>query len=370
MKLLMISGDRSVLSGKKGAFWYTLEALHRHFERIDVICPKAEGSGNDHPFETVWFHPSPHGLLGQTSWILEKGKELIAAHGHGVMTVHEYPPFYNGIGARRLHAATGVPFVLEVHHIVGHPVASSLSERIGSLLSRRYLPWAVLRSAGIRTVNHEVRSILLRWGVPLPKISVVPSFYLDPHVLRPDPTVRKTYDLAFCARLVENKGLESLLHVVATLPNVSLLVIGEGPMRSNAEQIVLRHEMGDRVRFVGWLPTQEEAMHAIQSAKIFVMNSRSEGGPRVALEAMACGMPVIATPVGVMPDVLESGRNGILVTGHDRHLKEAIEKLLGDEALRTNMGVEAQKILQRFDRETLIQGYADFLTRAASAHSS
>src|SRR3989338_387984 len=100
MRLLMISGDRSILQGKKGAFWYMLEEFRKHWERIDVICPKSaphphllpKGEGIS-PFENVFFHSSPHGLWYQPRWIVKTGKALIREHRHDVMSVHEYPPF-------------------------------------------------------------------------------------------------------------------------------------------------------------------------------------------------------------------------------------------------------------------------------------
>ena len=129
----MISGDRSLSVGKRGAFWYTLEELHRHWDRIDVICPRAQGSAPS-PFPNVFLHPSPHGLLRQSAWITKRGGELIAEHHHDVMTVQEYPPFYNGRGARMLSSTYRIPTVLEVHHIVGAPCAASVFEWVGRML--------------------------------------------------------------------------------------------------------------------------------------------------------------------------------------------------------------------------------------------
>src|SRR3989339_1246744 len=106
MRLLMISGDRSILQGKRGAFWYTLHELRKHFDRIDIICPHVaqitplpvDGNGAKPEGGEVHFHPSPRGLWYQPRWILTCGTSLIAQHHIDVMTVHEYPPFYNGCG--------------------------------------------------------------------------------------------------------------------------------------------------------------------------------------------------------------------------------------------------------------------------------
>ena len=367
MKLLMISGDRSILQGKKGAFWYTLEEFSRHWERVDIITPSAvAGCGlrvasTRNPFPNVFFHPSPRGLWFQSKWIVEKGRELIAEHHHDVMTAHEYPPFYNGIGACRLHRSTGVPYALEVHHIVGSPAAASFTEWIGRIASRWQIPKSAHHAHSVRVVNQEVKDVLTRWGIPAEKIQIVPSFYLDTQKLTSDPSIPKKYDLVFCARLVRNKGLEVVLRAIAGISNVSLLVIGDGPERLRMEALARSLKITDRVTFRGWVASQEDVIREMQTAKIFVMHSTSEGGPRIALEAMALGMPVIATRVGVLPEVMEDGRNGMFTDGTVGGLAGKIQMALADQSLLQRIGGEAKRILERFERGKLVQQYADFL---------
>ena len=367
MNLLMISGDRSALSGKQGAFWYTLEELRTHFDRIDVLCPRAQVAGvpSFDLFENVFIHPAPKGLLLQSSWIIRRGKELIAEHGHAVMTAQEYPPFYNGRGALKLHRATGVPYVLEVHHVVGHPSASSPSEWIGRVLSPRLLSAHAKEASAVRVVNEETKRLLADFGIPKERIAVVPSFYLDASLKDLAP-MSPVYDLAFCGRIVANKGLRYLIEAIRDLP-VTLVVVGDGPERAKCENLVRQYGMEKRVRFCGWLPLQQDVWRAMCSAKIFVMPSLSEGGPRVALEAMACGMPVIATRVGVMPDVIRDEANGIFSDGTPADLRAKIIRLLEDDALRRTIGEHARGILDRFERHRLIGEYASFLRARAVA---
>lgn len=381
MKLLMISGDRSILAGKRGAFWYTLEEFSKHWERIDVICPRAGGSfgqsevsrpnisDNSRPFPNVHFHPSPHSLWRQARWIVRRGKQLITEHHHDIMTVHEYPPFYNGIGARWLTRLTGVPHVLEIHHIVGYPRAASFSEWIGRMLSFGYLPGAIRQSSATRVVNRGAKHLLEHWGAPAAKITVVPSFYLDAEQIAAAPAGKNMYDVVFAGRLVANKGLRNVLRAVESLPDCSLLIVGDGPERAWAEKFVDQKKLQNRVTFTGWLPGQSELYAALKSAKIFVMASTSEGGPRVVLEAMACGVPVIATPVGVVPDVIRDRENGLLTTGEPKDLAENIATLLHDESLRERMGRAGTEVVHRFERKKLIPEYAEFLKNHARISS-
>jgi len=365
MNLLMITGDRSIPEGRKGAFWYTLQGLKRHWERIDIICPKPKTVSDELMREleakNIHFHPNPQGLLTQVVWIARKGSQLHKEYNFSAMTVHEYPPFYNGRGAIRLARQTHIPSViLEIHHIVGHPKAASLTEWVGRILSRYYLPREAWKSTVVRTVNEEVKNILVSWGVDEATIEVVPSFYLNKEFLSSDPQEKK-YDLVFCARLVANKGLGNVLQALAKLPEKKLLIIGDGPKKATFERYAKKLGVSDRVTFTGWLPSKEEVVSFVKSARVFLMNSTSEGGPRSALEAMACGVPVITTRVGVMPDVVKDNVNGLFTTGEVDDLTQKIKSLLEDPNRIDAMGQEATKILDRFERDHLIEEYSEFL---------
>ena len=371
MKLLMISGDRSILQGKRGAFWYTLEEFSKKWERIDVICPRE--TKNQKPrtknqegekvkeqfFPNVYFHPSPRGLWYQPWWILQKGSELIAAHHHDVMTVHSYPPFYNDIGAKWLHRSTKIPFMLEVHHVVGYPHAASLSERIGYWMSHFCIPRTARRAAKVRCVSDETAKLLKAWGIDANKIAKIPSFYLDYDALKIDATIEKKFDAVFCGRIVANKGLLELLEAIEEMPNTSLLVIGDGPERAASEKYAHHLGISDRVSFVGWLPTKTKVYETMQYAKILVVNSKSEGGPRVALEAMALEIPIITTRVGVLQEFSD---NMVSFTdGTPKDLQRAIPSLLQDPLRAQQMAKNARIEVSIKYGKHLIDQYASAL---------
>lgn len=364
MNLLMISGDRSLAAGKPAAFLKTLEGLAKDFGRIDIIVPHVPRATVGSPLPNVFVHPSPWPLWRQPQWIVRQGTELVRTHGHAVMTVHEYPPFYNGIGAWSLSQSVHVPYVLEVHHVVGWPKAANMGEWVGRQLSRVYLPLAARRAAAVRVVNRTSATLLATWGVPKEKLHIVPSFYLDANLLKPS-SEPAAYDMAFCARLVPNKGLFVFLRAVALLPQASACVIGDGPLRKAGEDLCRRLGIERRVRFFGWLPAGGQ-IEAMRSAKVLVMCSKSEGGPRVVLEAMACGVAVVATSVGVVPELL-TGENGLLTTGTPEDIAAKVQSLLGNEDRRRATGQCAVKdVLPRFDASVTLPAYAHFLQRFAS----
>lgn len=364
----MISGDRSVLSGKKGAFWQTLEEFHKHWDRIDVVCPRASSEfriPSSEFFGNVHFHPSPWSLWRQPEWISKKGSELIAAHRHDVMTVHEYPPFYNGIGALSLRKKHQIPTCVEVHHIVGVPRAASLTEWIGRMMSRYWLPVIGRHVESVRIVNEDVGTKLSSWGVPSEKLTLVPSFYLDTELFYPEPLASKRYDVVFCARLVANKGLDRTLKAIARVPKATLLVVGEGPERARAQRLAAKLGIRTHVTFAGWANDASALADYLRSAKVFVMASKSEGGPRILLEAMACGIPPVATRVGIAPSVIQHQQNGLLSSDDPRELADAILSLLSDEDERNRMGEAASNVRDTYEKASAIRAYATSLQSLA-----
>ncbi len=386
MKLLMISGDRSILAGKRGAFTATLEGLSREFERIDVVTPrstkcevqsaKAYGTPCTLPLalgtfpKNVFFYPSPHGLWFQVSWIFHCGKKLIRTHHHDVMTVHEYPPFYNGIGAWLLHCWTRIPYALEVHHVVGWPKAANVTEWIGKMLSRIFLPIEALSARSVRVVNAEVHALLRRWGISEKRLKLVPSFYLDREALTSITERPKQYDVVFASRLVANKGISEILQAMQLLSGKTLLILGDGPERPRREFEASALGVLKRTTFRGWQSTQQEMWSAMTEARVAVMCSTSEGGPRIALEAMAIGMPLVSTKVGIMPTVIRDRENGLFTSGVPEDIAEKIQSLLDDDQKRERMGKSAQSILEHMDGQKLLHGYAAFLKDLAGDHSS
>ena len=122
------------------------------------------------------------------------------------------------------------------------------------------------------------------------------------------------YDLIFVGRLVEIKCIDIFLqavqHVRKAIPNVTAVIVGEGPLRSELEQMT--HDLGidDCVAFVG---KQQNIGEWLNKARVFVLTSRSEGLSIAMTEAMACGLPVVVSDVGDLADLVENGVNGYLI---------------------------------------------------------
>lgn len=166
-----------------------------------------------------------------------------------------------------------------------------------------------------------------------------------------------TTKVLYMGWLERYKGIEDLLAAVheyrSDLGAVRFIICGEGSLGAAARDYVESHGLRERVEFRGWV-TGEAKTAALAEADLLVLPSRREGMPNVVLEAMASGLPVVATRVGAVEDTIEEGVQGLLVDPGDVHaLGAAIARVCSDARRLRSMGAEAQRrVLQRHDIAT------------------
>lgn len=198
-----------------------------------------------------------------------------------------------------------------------------------------------------------------RERIPAEKIAVVPNG-VDCQRYRPPSPAEKaaarawlglqpaTTVMVCVANLLPVKGHRYLLRAVAALPldireKLTLLLVGYGPLRVTLEKEVETLNLGGAVRFLGKRDSAEVAK-ILQTADIFVLASLWEGLPNAVLEAMATGLPVIATRVGGIPELIRHGENGILVPPQDvSALSQAMVRLIQDNEWCRLLGSNARK---------------------------
>jgi glycosyltransferase involved in cell wall biosynthesis len=371
--ILMVSADRWVVAGEKGPFHYMLESFSRHWDRVDVIGTRPEKVVQTEVFGNVHLHHPTTGKARQARFIAETGCRLAAERDYTVMTCHYYNPFYNGVGAWRNARATSIPWVSEIHHVPGFPTPATIRERVDRPFTRRYVRWARGKATGFRVVNAvELPALLTRWGVPPEQIHVLPSLYLDRASFVPRAETPISTDILMVGRLVPNKGIPSVLKALARLVSrgmdtLTMRILGRGPERGRIDAAIAKLGLGGRVEIIDWVEGAEDLAEIYRGARVLVVASTSEGGPRVAVEAMSCGTPVIGTRVGILPEVLTEERGGRLYDGSVADLALKLQRLFTDASHEQAMRAVLPGDLSRFDRETVIAELAAGLKTAASS---
>jgi glycosyltransferase involved in cell wall biosynthesis len=359
-KLLMISGDRSLAEGKRGAFYNNLMEYARYWERIDIITPRThqetfELFGNVHIYSSdkpLLFHP----------WFIKKtGEKIFDKQKFDIIAVHEYAPFYNGLGAWLLWWKIKVPYVLEFHHLIGVPRAANFKEYIYRLLNFIFIRLDVKNAFAVRATSDFMREELQKINVAPEKIKVIPSFYIDMELFKPVPEA-KIYDIVTSGRLAENKGIDLLLKAVALIkkkkPDVKLAIIGDGPLKKRLSELAKKLGLEKNIHFTGWLPNMEDLPKFYNQSRVFALTSYNEGGPRVTLEALACGLPVVSTPVGLMTELLKDGENGLLIDWNAKDIAEKIEKIIFNPEIEKKFSNGGRERILKYSKPVTAKNYA------------
>lgn len=363
----MVSGDSAPARGIDGAFANTLSGLAPFFERIDVICPHVRGGlPRPSPYRNVFFRSiGPFRLLAPL-YVLRAGLPLCRANRPQLIAAHAYGPQLMAAGAWLLSRRTGIPLVLEVHHVDGYPRAATFSEFLFRMASAIFFR-AV--SSGVRafrvTNSLEVPSFLASLSIPPSKIHVVHAMYIDRSVFRPLLSPDKEYDIVFAGRLVPNKGLDLILRafriVRENFPPARLLIVGAGPQGS----LLRRFSSPDSgVTHIERVPSARDVAALYHRSRLVVCGSTAEGGPRFVVEAMACGLPAVSTPVGLMREIVHDGYNGFLLPDRSpRSMASAISAILAPGFPYASYSANAVSSTSPFERERALRDYAAFYRR-------
>ena len=178
--------------------------------------------------------------------------------------------------------------------------------------------------------------------------------------------------LATVGRLVHRKDHETLLRALAQLndPKVHLLVIGDGPLHDPLGQLASQLNIAKQVQFCGFVPEQMK-FQLLSNADLFSLTSLHEGFGLAYLEAMHCGLPIVATTTGGQKDFLEDGKTGYLVpTGNADAIKQALSQLVAEPRLRQTMGAYNRQLASQYTVARTAQRYESAFERAAVAFGS
>jgi glycosyltransferase involved in cell wall biosynthesis len=274
-------------------------------------------------------------------------------HRFQVLHCHSgYPSAYVGATFKRLF---GIPLVVRPH---GCDVLPGDRIRRHPRLERR-LRRALTAADAVIAQGHYLKEVILELGVEETRIHVihngvdVTAFATGTPFLHPRPYILSV------GKLTPHKGFDILLRAYARLhhPPVDLLIAGRGRQQQELEALAWQLGIGERVRFVGFV-TGQEKINLYRSATVFVCPSRREPFANVILEALAAGLPVVASNVGGNPELVSHEKHGLLFpTEDDQALTVTLAHLIDTPTLLTDLRQRVPGFVQQFDWPGVAQRY-------------
>lgn len=220
----------------------------------------------------------------------------------------------------------------------------------------------IWRNAEFRTVcSHELRR-LGKEADPTTDFIVIPNGVETARFKPIERPANPQVKILFIGRLIPRKGFQ---RVVSALPRVKELVrqpfqievVGTGDAKTELDQLSEQLGVSDLIHYVGSVP-YGRLEQSYQYADIFVLTSLSEGMPSVILEAMGCGLPIIASDVGGNNEIVREGENGYLIQGDDvETLAQRLAALISDAGLRQRMGMKSRELSLDYDWAKIMGEY-------------
>ncbi len=233
-------------------------------------------------------------------------REIRKTFAYDILDAHFFYP--DGVAAAQLGQALGVPCVITSR-------GSDITDWPKRLAAKRMIVSAAAKAQGLAAVSQSLVAEMRALGMDGAKLQLLRNGVEMDHFKPVDRALaRAAYGVSgkcvvSVAALVPLKSHHVTIAAVAAMPDVSLLIAGQGPEKERLQQQIDRLGVGARITLLGAVP-HAQLPTLYNAADVFVLSSTREGLPNVVLEAIACGTPVIATPVGGTVEVLDDPRAG------------------------------------------------------------
>jgi len=267
--------------------------------------------------------------------------ELIHTHG-----------YFADIIGMPVSKVMGIPHMSTCHGFISNDRTLKIYNRLDRL--------ALRFCERIIAVSAEIKDNLLRNGIKESKVVViqnaVQNFYEEEELAEKRIEKRQLLSIeqdefliGYVGRLSEEKGVQYLIEAGSVLKESNepfkIIIIGDGPRRKELEELTKSKGLEKEVIFTGFQNKVEEWLPILD---VFVLPSLTEGTPMALLEAMSMGIPVIASAIGGVPGIVESGVSGFLVDpGVFRAISDKILTLKNNLILRKRMAAEAVNLIKR-----------------------
>lgn len=285
-----------------------------------------------------------------------------------VSIVHAHSGTVSAWGALRAAKAHKIPCVVTYH-----------GSEVHTMFARRQKGWKLCRDAFQKAdlnlpVSRALEEILRSRVQPRGRCETL-LLGVDRCRFFPADQISSEPKVLFVGRVEEAKGAFDLLQawtsVLALCPEASLTIVGQDCTAGRFMEQARSRGIADSIDFLGALPSNRVA-ELLRSSRLFCLPSHGEGTPVSVMEALSCGLPVVATRVGGIPDIVEHGMTGLLVDKGDcNQLAVSIVELLSDHSACVRMGSRAQEFAEtHLDIRQTANRLVDLYRDAIKARSS
>lgn len=241
--------------------------------------------------------------------------------------------------------------------------ANSIETKITSFLE------ALNHILADRIVVYSKRLVSERdWEKYKNKICIIHGLFLDFEELKINKPINERNDLiGYVGRFSEEKGvlnfIKALPEILKTREKIEILVGGDGPLKNEIENILRKEKLSEKVTLTGWI-TRNKLPSVLNNLKLIIIPSYTEAGPIIALEAMACGIPILATSVGLIPDIIKNQETGFILENNSPEcIAENIIKVLDNPNL-DKIVMQARELVEtEFTYDAAVMRYKKLLER-------
>ena len=268
-------------------------------------------------------------------------------------------------------ASCSHPTVSVFHGYSGiQSVATQVKGRLFFMLHK----WALRRldAYGVVVSSALTNVVTARIGIPPRKVEFIPNgvdlavFHPKPITAPADATIRVIGTLAEVKRPLD--AISAFARLIRTVPRAQLSFVGDGPLRTAVASRVSSLGLSGSVQILG---QRSDVPELLRATTVLWQLSRSEGSPLACIEAMACGIPVIATRVGGIPDLVRDGETGFLVSvGDVEDVSRLTTQLLQNNQLHARLSTNSIAVAQElFDQRRMAAKYLDMMANIVGRNS-
>jgi len=269
-----------------------------------------------------------------------KIKKIIERENYDIVHVHLFPASAI-VALSSLFLPNHIRYLLTEHSTINRRRSIQIFKIIDGLVYNRY--------AKIICISKQVQNSLIKWLPKIKeKIEIIPNGIPMNSKSNNSPIIKK-YDALFVGRLIHQKGINFLLEAVSILQKkykkiIRVAIVGDGPLKKALIKMCEELEIKDSVEFLGF---QRDVDQIMRFSRVLVLPSRWEGFGLVLLEAMKNKLPIIATNVGGIPEIITNGHEGKLVPKENpKILANSINGVLENSELRNQFIQNAYKKVQ------------------------